>query len=134
MARLPFFVLFAAAVLSLFAWQSGANRGAVRFEYCTLYMPSGYYKDLSGGVKGTYETEVWICYAEAAGCRWEQLTLQGPNTERGSVRGYNWITGKALYKLGQDGWELVGSGLHSAPESATPRQDVLYFKRSLTKH
>lgn len=115
-------------VISLLGWQRATGTSASRFEYGFLYV-TGTASQVGEGDQRAYDVDLAICYAEPGGCRWENVTQRVPWTEFPSARGYNMVTGKALAKLGNDGWELVGSGKQSSGESGST-EEVLYFKRA----
>jgi hypothetical protein len=72
-----------------------------------------------------------ICYAEAAGCRTQLVTV--PNVAETANPGstdVNATVGRAMVKavreLGETGWEMIGSG----PAYGDPSQTAVHFRRA----
>lgn len=82
-----------------------------RWEYCALTKAQ-----FPGSVRGG---QYWISYFRNNNVRVE--TIEAGVTENGLA--------KAIFKLGEEGWELVGEGtLDMGPGRGTP-PEALYFKR-----
>ena len=91
--------------------QARARAAGERWEYCALTKAQ-----YPGSVRGG---QYWITYFRGNNVRVE--TIEAGVTENGVA--------KAISKLGEEGWEMVGEGtLDIGPGRGTPPQ-ALYFKR-----
>jgi len=109
------------AAVTLMAWQNEERNVRFRYEYCVL--PLGTYSSSTrSDIAGTNEGQLRVCYADSGGCRWETITQASSGGGQGE--GFSRTVAKALYQLGNAGWELAGGAYEG--QSTT---QVLYFKR-----
>lgn len=109
---------------SVQAQDAKPNRATVqRWEYCTVFPVNKVYKN-DGKITGT----AVVYYMRDRGYQSEKVEA----TVDGSDGSMNLATdnalAKAISKLGNEGWEMVGEG--TLLSESTSNQKVLYFKRS----
>ena len=127
-----------------FAQQSRRNQ-IQRWEYCAI--TNAYELSPTGQSKEKYIGLASICYFRTSGCRREEVRFEliyadflkevGRNANENanryfaSVRAAESALSKAVAKLGDDGWEMVGDSLISFVNEAetNTRYKALYFKR-----
>jgi hypothetical protein len=109
---------------SVQAQQTKTNQATVqKWEYCTVFPVNKIHRNDSK-ITGT----AVISYMRGSGYQSEKVEA----TIEGGVNSLNLAThnalAKAISKLGDEGWEMVGEGTLLSESSSN--QKVLYFKRS----
>ena len=118
--------------------QQSRRNGIQRWEYCVV---------LHAGCQATKEKYVGIatiCYFRSSGCRREEVVFEltyadflkqadlslGESynrSEAAPARAAESALSKAITKLGNDGWEMVGDGRIDFSNNNVPK--AIYFKR-----
>jgi len=93
--------------------QATQSRGQTRWEYCALTLDSSSQNTFGSSVH--YAT---IRYYQSSGWRTEKVELESSEFE-----GYRLVIGKAIAKLGDEGWEMA---LDYKGQGST---NLIYFKR-----
>jgi hypothetical protein len=104
--------------------QSESKRKVVAYEYCAI---NGVSTSLGGD---KLRAVVRICYMQETGiqCQEVEATTVGDNKSQGSIwdKVCNDALAKAIARLGNEGWELIGKGLPWLPRGP---EDATYFRR-----
>jgi hypothetical protein len=111
------------------------------WEYCAIL---GTQSDGFGVRKEKYTSVATICYFRSSGCRREEVTFeliyatflkqgadpnQYVNTSAARMRAEESALSKAITKLGDDGWEMVGENRIDFSSGVESNNRAIYFKR-----
>jgi hypothetical protein len=122
---IPIGVILTAALLFAATRGKSQAQAAQIWEYSSVMGSPGFASVTStGAFSKTYTSSATICYADAQGCQYEQVT-QSAADENQRIDAIM----KATAILGAQGWELT-----TTSEVATDdlRERVLYFRRPKT--
>ncbi len=112
-----------------------------RSEYCAIV---GAHSDGFGIKKEKYKGVATICYFRSSGCRREEVSFelvyadflkegadanQFYNTYAARMRAEESALSKAITKLGDDGWEMVGENRIDFSSAVDTNTRAIYFKR-----
>lgn len=104
--------------------QGESKSKAVAYEYCAI---NGTTVSLSGD---KIRAAAKICYMQETGiqCQEVEATVAGDRSSQGYVfdKAGNDALAKAIAKLGNEGWEMIGKGLPWLPRGP---EDATYFRR-----
>ena len=101
--------------------QRGGGEG---WEYCAILdVAAAYGRD--GKVDGTVVGTAEVCYFEGSGCRREDIGATAQSNDY--MEGKKAALAKAAFKLGAEGWELLGEATQFGISVGDPK--ALYFRR-----
>ncbi len=125
------------------AGKTKATTGTIDYAYLDMHLRWQFVKGTSGqaGFERQYSAELRVCYAQQDGCRWESFreTLSVHETQRDPIGPSNvseWmaasekLTTRAMTKLGEAGWELIGQSQTPTFFNAPDAVGVFWFKRT----
>jgi hypothetical protein len=97
--------------------QESNQQTSKKWEYCSVYP----YNGISNRAGKSYNSAI-VSYARADGYSSETIEAATVNDEPNLNFAQNQAFAKAIAKLGEEGWEIIGEGDFR-------EQKVLYFKR-----
>ncbi len=121
--------------------QKSTRSKITRWEYCAIV---GAQSDGFGAKKEKYRGVATICYFRSSGCRREEVSFdlvyteflkegadanQSYNTYAARMRAEESAMSKAITKLGDDGWEMVGENRIDFSSGVEVNNRAIYFKR-----
>ncbi len=129
--------------------QGSRKSNATRWEYCAILYAQRKFPQAN---KEKFVATATICYFRTSGCRKEEVTYEltysdylkegEPIVKQGES--YNRSYGafhtavesalsKAIAKLGNDGWEMIGDNRFDFSNAADANNSALYFKRRVSR-
>jgi hypothetical protein len=121
--------------------QKSTRSKITRWEYCAIV---GAQSDGFGAKKEKYRGVATICYFRSSGCRREEVSFdlicatflkqgadanQYANISAARMRAEESALSKAITKLGDDGWEMVGENRIDFSNGIEVNNKAIYFKR-----